>query len=155
MKQQSWRGKKILIINQNIEAFISIATLLEEEGFECLHAADGCTGIDIAHRLHPDVILMDWSVPDLGGHQVIEQLKTAKDTRIIPVILLIGSNISNVELCFELCNKVDDYIRKPVDKFELIGRIGANLRLYRIINLVQERSERLAKLNYQLQEVDK
>ncbi|MGB0521618.1 MAG: response regulator [Flammeovirgaceae bacterium] len=155
MKQKNWNGKTVLIIDDSEEEASAISKILKEVGFYCIYASDGQKGIDIAHQNHPDVILMDWNMPGINGHEVLEELKTAKDTRMIPIIIITGSSLSNGELCFALCDKADDYLRKPIDRFELIGRIAANMRLYRVINIVQERSERLAQLSYTLQEAKK
>lgn len=151
MKQKNWNGKTVLIIDDSLEEAETISKPLKEVGFLCIYASDAKQGIDIAHQNHPDIILMDWNMPGINGHDVLDELKTAKDTRTIPIIIITGSSLSNGELCFALCDKADDYLRKPIERFELIGRIAANLRLYRVINIVQERSERLAQLSFELQ----
>jgi len=155
MKQTNWEGKSVLIIDHKKEEANIIGNILVEVGFHCIFAKTGYDGIQAAHLHQPDIILLDWSIPEIDGNDLIEQLKTTKDTRIIPIVVLTGSNLSNEDLCKVLCDKADDYLRQPIDRFELIGRVAACLRLYRVIGIVQERSERLAQLNYDLQIVAK
>lgn len=147
---KDWSGKQVLLIDSLEDDAKQTLTTLEELGFRCLYATEGVKGIEAAQKHKPDIILMDWSIPDIDGQAVLDTLKTNKDTRTIPIIVITGSSLSNATMCMALCENADDYIRKPLERNELIARIAANLRLYRIIGLIQQRSERLARLSYDL-----
>ena len=63
-------------------------TLQASKQFTVSGAADGLTGIALAQQLKPDVILLDYTLPDLKGDQILEQLRAMPATASIPVILL-------------------------------------------------------------------
>ena len=63
-------------------------TLQSSKQFTVSGAADGLTGIALAQQLKPDVILLDYTLPDLKGDQILEQLRAMPATAAIPVILL-------------------------------------------------------------------
>ncbi len=63
-------------------------TLQSSKQFTVSGAADGLTGIALAQQLKPDVILLDYTLPDLEGDQILEQLRAMPATAAIPVILL-------------------------------------------------------------------
>jgi two-component system, OmpR family, response regulator len=63
-------------------------TLQASKQFTVSGAADGVTGIALAQQLKPDVILLDYTLPDLKGDQILEQLRAMPATAAIPVILL-------------------------------------------------------------------
>ena len=149
-KDKIWQGKTALIIDDDKDTLTLISTILEEVSCSCISTTTAEKGLKLAHKHIPDIILMDWKLPGVDGFEVIEELKSGKDTRTIPVILLTGVGMSKQDVFEALCEKADDYLRKPIERYELLGRVAANLRLYRVIQIVQERSERLARLSHDL-----
>lgn len=149
-KDKIWQGKTALIIDDDTGTLDLISTILTDVSCHSLTSVDVENGLLLAHEYHPDIILLDWKLPGMDGFEVIEKLKSNKDTRTIPIILMTGAGMSKEEVFDALCEKADDYLRKPIERFELLGRVAANLRLYRIIQIVQERSERLARLSHDL-----
>jgi two-component system OmpR family response regulator len=63
-------------------------TLQASKKFTVSGAADGVTGIALAQQLKPDLVLLDYTLPDLKGDQILEQLRAIPATAEIPVILL-------------------------------------------------------------------
>ena len=63
-------------------------TLQASKQFTVSGAADGVTGIALAQQLKPDLVLLDYTLPDLNGDQILEQLRAIPATAAIPVILL-------------------------------------------------------------------
>jgi two-component system OmpR family response regulator len=63
-------------------------TLQASKQFTVSGAADGVTGIALAQQLKPDLVLLDYTLPDLKGDQILEQLRAMPATAAIPVILL-------------------------------------------------------------------
>ncbi len=80
--------KKILSIED--DAFLSslVANKLVETGFSVLTANNGADGLAKAHKEHPDLILLDIMLPDMGGFEILEKLKGDPATKTIPVIIL-------------------------------------------------------------------
>lgn len=149
-KDKIWQGKTALIIDDDKDTLELISTILTGVSCNCITTADAEQGLQLTHQHHPDIILLDWKLPGMDGFEFVERLKSDKHTRTIPIILMTGVGLSKGDVFEALCDKADDYLRKPIERFELLGRVAANLRLYRVIQIVQERSERLARLSHDL-----
>ena len=80
--------KRALIIEDNEKNRMLEKDLLEVAGFEVLEAADGKSGIDLAKRKKPDVIILDLKLPDMQGTRVAVNLRQATETRAIPIIFV-------------------------------------------------------------------
>lgn len=99
-----------------------LETYLGGQGFQIHSALTGQEGIDLAARLTPDIILLDYIMPDLDGMEVLRQLKQDERTRTIPVVVLtarseVGEKVKSLDL------GVDDYVTKPFDIRELKARL--------------------------------
>jgi len=79
--------KKILVIEDSPTQAIHMQTLLEREGLQVLLAYDGPMGLQIAHDVHPDLIVLDVQMPGMNGFQVCRQLKGEIGTKDIPIIM--------------------------------------------------------------------
>jgi CheY-like chemotaxis protein len=83
-------GRKVLVVDDYDDAREMYAEYLEYLGYEVQTARDGQEAIERARESHPDVILMDLSLPVLSGWDATQQLKTDEATRDIPVMALTG-----------------------------------------------------------------
>jgi len=81
----SCADKSILIINDNNDFSNTLRELAIEQGYKCIVARDGRSGIYLAQRYQPTGIVLDIKLPDIDGYQVLEQLKFNLKTRHIPV----------------------------------------------------------------------
>lgn len=109
----------------------SISTLiqynLEKEGFKVLISETGEEGFELIKKNLPDLVLLDWMLPDLSGIDICKQIK--KDTKLksIPVIMLTAKSEETDKIRgFE--TGADDYVTKPFSTKELILRIKALLK---------------------------
>lgn len=109
----------------------SISTLiqynLEKEGFKVLISETGEEGFELIKKNLPDLVLLDWMLPDLSGIDICRQIK--KDTKLksIPVIMLTAKSEETDKIRgFE--TGADDYVTKPFSTKELILRIKALLK---------------------------
>jgi len=96
---------------------------LERKGFEVVGATDGAEGVARAHTDHPDLILMDMSLPVLDGWEATRRLKAAGDTRAIPVIGLTAHAMSG-DRERVLAAGCDEYDTKPIDFAGLLAKIS-------------------------------
>jgi CheY-like chemotaxis protein len=79
---------KILLVEDDVMNREMIARYLTSEGYQVISAGDGANAVLLARKELPDLILMDMGLPILNGWQATYRLKTAADTRGIPVIAL-------------------------------------------------------------------
>jgi two-component system CheB/CheR fusion protein len=84
------RPRRILVIEDNIDAAVSLQLALELEGHEVAVAHDGPQGIDRARRLKPEVVLCDIGLPDMDGYAVAKALRREPDLRDTLLVALTG-----------------------------------------------------------------
>jgi two-component system, OmpR family, phosphate regulon response regulator PhoB len=100
---------------------------LSAEGFRVNTAGDGDEAMLMAGEELPDLILLDWMLPNLSGIEVCRRLKMRPDTRAVPIIML-SARTEEVDRVRGLETGADDYIVKPYSVAELIARVRAALR---------------------------
>jgi len=77
-------------------------------------AEDGQTGLDLARSVRPDVILLDWMLPDIDGMEVLAHLKNDPDISNIPVYMLTAKQAPS-DVGQAICEGVEGYFAKPFD----------------------------------------
>ncbi|PHR59893.1 MAG: phosphate regulon transcriptional regulatory protein PhoB [Robiginitomaculum sp.] len=117
----------ILIVEDELAQAQILQYNLEAANFTVTHAINGEDGLAKAQEILPDLILLDWMLPDMPGTEVCAKIRTMPDTKEIPVIMLTarGSEDDKVR---GLNIGADDYVVKPYSIRTLIARIKANLR---------------------------
>ena len=80
--------KKILFIEDESALQQAVTQILEDAGYKTLSALDGEIGIALAHKEHPDLILLDLIIPKKDGFTVLDELKHDPSTKEIPIIVL-------------------------------------------------------------------
>jgi len=123
--------QKILIIDDQIETINFIVDCFNDsdKDYEFYHVLSGIDAINVAQKFKPHLIITDWEMPGLSGIETIKRLKQIDSTKNIPVIMLTGIMTSSENLQTALEAGAIDYIRKPIDKLELIARTGSMLLL--------------------------
>jgi len=100
---------------------------LEKEGYKVSSSANGNEGIEDIKKLFPDLILLDWMLPDFSGVEICKILKKEKKFKEIPIIMLTAKG-EDEDKIKGLNSGADDYITKPFSFPELLARIKALLR---------------------------
>jgi len=115
--------KKILIIEDEQELVLSLATLLKSRKYLTVAAYDSLYGISLAHQENVDLIILDLGLPAGGGFYVLENLRKSIKTNTIPVLVLTARTEKELE---EKALKlgVAAYMHKPFDPEELLSRIS-------------------------------
>lgn len=121
--------KKILIIEDEANIRELVTYNLKANGYETLEAEDGITGITLAYKEKPDLILLDIMLPGKDGYEICRELRS-EDINI-PIIMLTAKS-EEVDKVLGLEFGADDYIAKPFGIRELLARIKAVLRRYEI-----------------------
>ena len=100
---------------------------LEAEGFRVAKAENGEEALLLVDEEQPDIIVLDWMLPNVSGIEVCRQLKTRADTRNVPIIML-SARSEEVDRVRGLETGADDYVIKPYSVVELMARVRAQLR---------------------------
>ena len=78
----------ILVVDDNLDAREMYCMYLEHDGFRCVECADGVSAIEAAEANHPDLILMDATMPGIDGWEATRRLKGNPATTAIPIVML-------------------------------------------------------------------
>jgi two-component system phosphate regulon response regulator PhoB len=112
----------------------ALATLLrynlEREGYRVSEARDGEEALLLAQEEPPDLVLLDWMLPQLSGIEVCRRLRNRLETRNTPIIMLTARG-EETDRIRGLDTGADDYITKPFSMTELLARLRAVLRRIR------------------------
>ena len=100
---------------------------LGAEGFDVITADNGEDGLLLVEENHPDLIILDWMIPQLSGLEVCRRLKSNPKTRQIPVIML-SARAEDVDRVRGLETGADDYVVKPYSVIEFTARMKAHFR---------------------------
>ena len=122
------KGKKtiLLIDDDQLQRDTVLTYLLAENDLELHLAGDGKTGLMLTDKIKPDLILLDWMMPEMDGLEVLRTLKSNKNTTHIPVIMITAKNTAHeVEKVSKL--GAAGYLAKPIDIDLLRSRIRSSL----------------------------
>jgi two-component system cell cycle response regulator DivK len=105
--------KCVLIVEDNPLNMKLFSAMIDAQGYDVLQATDGCQGLDMAQRQHPDLIIMDIQLPDISGTEVTQSLKSDQATRHIPIIATSAFVLRGDEERIR-ASGCDAYMAKPI-----------------------------------------
>jgi DNA-binding response OmpR family regulator len=115
---------KILIVEDDLKTSNLLKLYLRQAGYKAEIANDGYTGLDMARRMQPDLIVLDLMLPNLDGLDICRLLRM--ETNVPIIILTAKSTEDDVLRGLEL--GADDYIAKPFSPREVVARVKTVLR---------------------------
>ncbi|MDR3196986.1 MAG: response regulator [Planctomycetaceae bacterium] len=119
---------KILIADDNLANVELLEAFLADFDYQIETAADGAEALEMVGSFSPDLILLDIMMPKLSGFEVCEQLKNNPKTKGIMILMVTAlSELGDIERAVNA--GCDDYLSKPVNKFELVKRVENMLKL--------------------------
>ena len=123
--------KPVILVGEDEGALISLLRYnLEREGYKVLGAQDGEEALLVAAEERPDLVLLDWMLPQLSGIEVCRRLRGRQETRNVPIIMLTARG-EETDRIRGLDTGADDYLTKPFSMTELLARLRAVLRRIR------------------------
>lgn len=134
---------RILVVDDQKDNLETIVNFIEEDNqpYELLQALNAGVALKIARAEIPDLIITDWEMPGKDGIEFIKELKNSPKLADIPVIMCTGVMLTSSDLKTALEAGAVDYIRKPIDKVELLARINSVLRLAKSHEKIKELNE--------------
>jgi CheY-like chemotaxis protein len=118
---------RVLLVEDEAPLRGLLRDLLVREGYAVIEAGDGVAALERADRDAPDLVVLDLTLPQLDGYAVLSRLRTRRETRDLPVIVLTAREDEEAEVrVFEL--GADDFLSKPFRSRALVARIRALLR---------------------------
>ncbi len=120
-------NRQVLVVEDERAIREMIAFGLRRSGFEVLEAEDSKQARASMADRRPDLLLVDWMLPDMSGLELTRLVKKDKDLRDIPIIML-TARADEQDKVTGLEGGADDYVTKPFSPRELLARINAVLR---------------------------
>ena len=120
-------ARHILIVEDELAIRQMIAFNLSRAGFEVSEAGDSATARDMIATARPDLVLVDWMLPDSSGLELTRALRREEPNRDLPIIML-TARADESDKIKGLDGGADDYVTKPFSPRELIARVNALLR---------------------------
>ncbi|HEV8291991.1 MAG TPA: response regulator transcription factor [Tepidisphaeraceae bacterium] len=117
----------ILVIDDEPDLLELVEFNLKKDGYEVIVAKNGQSGLEIAQKHVPDLIVLDLMMPGIDGLEVCRQLRGDSRTKQIPMIMLTAKS-AEADRIVGLELGADDYITKPFSPRELVARVRALLR---------------------------
>ncbi len=114
----------LLLVEDALDLARVIARELEAAGYQVLHAGDGLSALKMFAERQPDLVILDWMLPELDGLEVLRRLRQSS---AVPVLMLTARD-EELDRVLGLEVGADDYLTKPFSMRELIARVRALLR---------------------------
>jgi two-component system phosphate regulon response regulator PhoB len=118
---------KVLVVEDEEPISQLLAYNLQKEGFKVATAGDGDEALVAIAEDRPDIVLLDWMLPNVSGIELCRQFRARNDTREVPVIMLTARG-EEEDRVRGLDVGADDYVTKPFSMSELVARMRAVLR---------------------------
>ena len=118
---------KILVVEDEPHVREMLAFNLHRAEHEVYEAADAKSALDGLHSYRPDLVLVDWMLPEVSGYELLRRMRRDETMKDIPIIMLTarGNEADRVKA---LQSGADDYVTKPFSNKELVARIQVVLR---------------------------
>ena len=121
-QNESFMGKKILVLEDDLNILNNIVELLESEKYDVCSVSNGKEGLDLLKNYKPDLILCDIMMPHINGIEFYKRVKLVYDTKLIPFIFLTAkTDLTSIREGLSL--GADDYITKPFLADDLLKSI--------------------------------
>ena len=118
---------KILLVDDEPAQLELLRYNLEKAGFETIQAENGRDAILLTEEHEPDLVVLDWMMPETSGIDVCRELRARAETRLLP-ILIVSARGEEGDRSLGLDSGADDYVSKPFSPRELVARVKALLR---------------------------
>ncbi|HEY3727937.1 MAG TPA: HAMP domain-containing protein [Solirubrobacteraceae bacterium] len=127
--RSSLRGRRILLVDDDVRNLFAVASLLEDRGMEVVFSETGRDALDIlSSNRRIDLVLMDIMMPHMDGYETIATVRANPALRDLPIIAVTAKAMQG-DREKSLAAGASDYITKPVDPAKLMGLIRGSLRI--------------------------
>lgn len=132
----------ILLIEDEPVARASMAARLTRLGYRVLEAENGRVGLDVARRTRPDLLIVDWMMPEMDGLSFCEAVR--RDPLLkSSQLLLMTAHDTPAQIAEGLVRGADDFLSKSASKQEIIARVLAGLRTSRLVRKLETAGDEL------------
>jgi sigma-B regulation protein RsbU (phosphoserine phosphatase) len=131
---------KILVIDDDPAIQMLLKRTLSNQGYQITTASDGEEGLALAKKIIPAMIICDWLMPKMNGLDVCKNIKSTRELSSTFFILLTA--LDSISDCVKgLDAGSDDFLRKPIEMYELQARVRSGLRLHKLNHDLQKQKQ--------------
>jgi len=128
----------ILIADDNDVVLTFTALAVEKMGYETVIAKNGIEAFEKAIINNPDLIIVDWKMPEMDGLEATRLLRENPVCKHTPIIMITGTDKSSDLMTRAMDNGVNDFLRKPFDRVELKARMKSLLKQANFVKQIIE-----------------
>jgi two-component system alkaline phosphatase synthesis response regulator PhoP len=144
----------VLVVDDNVQNLELLQAYLEELDVNTVAAYDGQQAMDCVRQKEPDLILLDVMMPKMSGFEVCKRLKKDPKTSDIPIIMVTALNeLGDIERGID--SGTDDFLTKPVNKWELITRVKTMLKLKHLSDKLERTLAYLSEIEAQAEKMSR
>lgn len=136
-------NSKILIVDDDTNSRVILNRILSKSGYEVREANNGKEALDIARQFLPEVVLVDWMMPEMDGEEFAKVIRSDPTLKYTYIILLTAKGDVK-DRVRGLQAGADDYITKPAPHLEVLARIQSGMRVRALHGEIQQLTRRLA-----------
>ncbi|HJU92600.1 MAG TPA: PAS domain S-box protein [Pyrinomonadaceae bacterium] len=122
----------ILIVNDEPDQLLLMASLLRKAGYSVLTAEDGVEGLSLAKREQPDLVISDVSMPRMDGLEFCREIRADNELKTVPILLVSALQKDTETVVAGLKAGADDYLEIPFDSARLIAKVSRLLERSRL-----------------------
>ena len=138
----------VLVVDDNQQNLELLQVYLEDVDCQSIPACDGPEALDIIAKEPPDLILLDVMMPKMSGFEVCRRVKGNPATADIPIIMVTAlTEMGDIERAIEA--GTDDFLSKPINKFELLTRVKTMLKLKNLSDQLERTLAYLSEIEKQ------
>ena len=138
----------VLVVDDNPQNLELLLAYLEDVQCKPLSATNGPEALEIVRQQSPDLLLLDVMMPKMSGFEVCRRLKNDPVTESIPIIMVTAlSEIGDIERAIN--SGTDDFLSKPVNKWELVTRVRTMLKLKHLTDKLERTLAYLSEIEKQ------
>lgn len=152
MAQEDIQIPTVLVVDDNPHNLELILAYLEDVDCRTVSAEGGLQALDIIKNDPPDLLLLDVMMPKISGFEVCRILKNNPETAHIPVIMVTALNeMGDIERAIQ--SGTDDFLSKPVNKWELVTRVKTMLRLKHLTDKLERTLAYLSEIESNIHQI--
>ena len=125
---EALRGRKVLVVDDDIRNVFALNSLLERHEMHVVNASNGYEAIELLERTDElSLVLMDVMMPEMDGYETMRRIRTKPQFKLLPIIALTAKAMKgDREKCLEA--GASDYVAKPVNSDQLLSLVRMWLR---------------------------
>ncbi len=136
-------NSKVLLVDDDASARMILNRVLSKAGYEIREAQNGKEALEVSREFKPDVMLIDWMMPEMDGEQLAGRIKNDAKLKFTYIILLtarddIKDRVRGLEA------GADDYITKPAQHQEVLARVQSGMRVRKLQDEIEQLTKKLS-----------